>query len=154
MTKGAIFSDDRTFRYVLFRIWNDQLPKVAFIGLNPSTANETEPDNTITKVKKIAEHNGFGGFYMLNLFGLVSKNPDDLLTCDDPVRLNDSFLKEYSKNVEAIIFCWGAFKQSKIRAEAVKKMFPEALCIKHTKDGSPWHPLYCLDESVLIPYNK
>lgn len=154
MTKGAIFSDDRKYRYVLFRIWDDTKPKVLLIGLNPSTANENTNDNTITKVIKVAAHNGFGGIYMMNLFGLVSKDPDDLKKSIDPVGMNDQFLNEYSKGVSKIVFCWGSFKQAEGRKEIIMNMFPDAYCFKHTKNGSPWHPLYCLDQTQFIPFKK
>jgi hypothetical protein len=39
--KGAIFSPCRTWRYLLWRNWDLSLPACAFIGLNPSTADET-----------------------------------------------------------------------------------------------------------------
>lgn len=41
---GAIFSDDRKYRYVLWRSWDNEKPRVMFIGLNPSTANESTDD--------------------------------------------------------------------------------------------------------------
>lgn len=44
--KGAIFSDDRDYRYRLWRTWDVDLPLVGFIMLNPSTADETEDDQT------------------------------------------------------------------------------------------------------------
>jgi hypothetical protein len=45
---AAIFSHDFLYRYMLSRVW-DQLNdrRVVFIGLNPSTADETEDDPTI-----------------------------------------------------------------------------------------------------------
>jgi len=38
---GAVFSPCEKYRYVLWRTWDDTLPKVVFIGLNPSTATAT-----------------------------------------------------------------------------------------------------------------
>ena len=35
--RGAIFSDDRVYRYVLGREWGDG-PLAMFVGLNPSTS--------------------------------------------------------------------------------------------------------------------
>lgn len=63
MRAGAKFSECRKFRYALWRIWDDKLPKVMFIGINPSKADESEPDNTITKVCKIAKNNGYGSIF-------------------------------------------------------------------------------------------
>lgn len=46
MFKDAIFSEDKIYRYVLIRIWDDYLPKIIFIGLNPSVADENSSDKT------------------------------------------------------------------------------------------------------------
>ena len=43
----ALFSKDRVYRYALWRIWDLKKPKVLFIGLNPSTADEIKNDPTI-----------------------------------------------------------------------------------------------------------
>lgn len=40
MLKEALLSDDRRYRYVLSRTWDEAKPTVLFIGLNPSTADE------------------------------------------------------------------------------------------------------------------
>lgn len=149
---GALFSDCRKFRYRLWRIWDDTKPLAMYIGLNPSTANAFKLDNTVTKVGKVSKHNGFGGFYMMNLFSLVSQYPEDLLTCENPIMDNDIHLLEVSKICHEVVFCWGVFKESKKRCQQIIEMFPNALCFKHTKDGSPWHPLYCKDTTILIPY--
>jgi hypothetical protein len=103
---GAVFSKDREYRYVLWRIWDESKPMVMFIGLNPSTANEEKPDNTITKVKKIAYFNGYGGVYMLNLFGIVSSDPRILLTHKNPIGQQRLYNVEYARKVKNIVFCW------------------------------------------------
>lgn len=122
------------------------------MGINPSTANETEPDNTIKRVIAITKHNGFGGLYMINLFGLVSTDPDLLLTHPDPVGENDIHIDEVQGLVCGIVCAWGAFKQAKDRAAAVYPRIgnPMTLCV--LKDGSPKHPLYCKSTSQLIPF--
>ena len=150
---SAIFSEDRKYRYVLTRIWDLTKPRIMFIGLNPSTANENEPDNTITKVRKVAAFNGYGGFYMCNLFGIISAKPEILLTHPDPRGEQDDYIMNVHELVNATCFCWGTFKQAKLRAEVMVHYFgDEALCFKKTKHGHPWHPLYCLDKTTLIKY--
>src|SRR4051812_49183760 len=78
MVRGATFSECRKYRYVLWRIWDDTLPKVMFIGLNPSSANEDTDDATIRNVIALSKFNGFGSVYMLNCFPYISTNPNDL----------------------------------------------------------------------------
>ena len=64
----AYFSKDRIYRYALWRIWNHNLPKVVFIGLNPSTADEIEDDPTIRRCMSYADNWGYGGYIMGNIF--------------------------------------------------------------------------------------
>lgn len=139
---GASFSPDRKYRYELHRIWDTSKPIVMFIGLNPSTANEERTDPTITRVRHFAKTWGQGGFYMMNLFGLVSTDPDVVIGHEDPVGNNDRWLQTISDRCEHVIFAWGNFKIAEERAEQVIKMFPEALCLIKNKNGTPRHPLY------------
>jgi hypothetical protein len=140
---GAAFSDCRKYRYALWRIWDESKPLVMFIGLNPSKADESETDNTITTVKSFAKNWGFGGFYMMNCFPYVSTNPDDLKDFGNTVE-NDFWLYYAEKRVAEIIFAWGAFKivKKSRRDVELSAMFPNAKCLIKNKDGSPHHPLY------------
>lgn len=142
MISGAEFSSDRKYRYALWRVWDRSKPLVMFIGLNPSTANAILNDPTITRVTNFARDWGYGGFYMMNLFGIVSSKPEILLTDPDPLGDNDQWLEIIAAKCERIVFAWGVFKQARTRAEEVKKRFPGAYCLKKTKEGHPWHPLY------------
>lgn len=149
---GALFNSDNTHRYYLWRIWNLQKPLVAFIGLNPSTANGSKNDNTIKKVIKVADYNGYGGLYMLNLFPLVSTDPTYLLNRTYSMAENDEWIDKITKECKDVVFCWGSFKEAKTRAKQIIKRFPGALCFEVLKDGSPKHPLFCKDKTFLIPY--
>jgi hypothetical protein len=140
MTSGAEFSADRKYRYALWRIWDKSKPLVMFIGLNPSTANERESDPTITRVMNFARNLGYGGFYSV------------LLTDPDPQGDNDLWLEKVAAKCDRIIFAWGVFKQARSRAEDVKKRFPGAYCLKKTKEGHPWHPLYVAGNTQPIPF--
>lgn len=151
---GAIFSDCRKYRYVLWRIWDEGLPKIAFIGLNPSTANETETDPTIRRVIKFARNWGYGGVYMLNLFTYVTAYPEELKKCENPSQMADEFLKIYSEYSEKIIFAWGSFEEAKERAIRVIKMFPDGYMLLRNKDGSPRHPLYVKGDTKPVLFIK
>lgn len=149
---GAIFSEDRKYRYILFRLWDLNKPSVQFIGLNPSTANEVDNDPTIRRVIKFAMGWGFGGVYMTNLFGLVSPHPEDLLKCEDPVGENDKYLQAAWDKCEKTIFAWGAFPEAEERAKQVMKMWNNAYCLGLNKNGSPKHPLYIPGNIEPIPF--
>ncbi len=138
---GAEFSDCGRYRYKLWRIWDDALPLVMCIGLNPSTANATKPDPTITNLTKMLRKLGYGGFYMMNLFAWISPKPEDLLACEDALGENDSKLKEVEAICNDIIVCWGNFKQADERIKQVLPNYPQAKCFGVTKGGKPLHPL-------------
>lgn len=139
---GAQFSSCRQYRYALWRIWDESKPLIMFIGLNPSTANEDQADPTINTVKALSSNWGYGGFYMMNLFAIVSPYPEVLKTHPDPLGDNDGWIEKISAKCKDVVFAWGAFKEAKERCQKMIDQFPDALCIKILKDGSPKHPLY------------
>lgn len=152
--RGASFSECRKYRYALWRIWDKQKPLVMFIGLNPSTANENENDPTIKSVERIAKHNGYGGFYMMNCFSFVNTDPKQLYDCSQSVE-NEKWLKKIAAISKDIVFAWGDF-------QVVKKLgvdyilgqwFPDAKCLHINKTGSPIHPLYCKTNTVFVKWS-
>lgn len=157
MKAGAIFSEDRKHRYILWRVWDDCKPAILFIGLNPSTANETQSDPTITKVIGFAKLNGFGSIYMGNCFSQVTSDPKKL--SDFSNIKNDEALLDIKKiygNELTVVFAWGAFEEVKKfkRDVSLCEMFPDAMALVINKDGSPRHPLYVPYKTRLIKYNK
>ena len=139
---GAEFSPCGKYRYKLWRIWDDKLPKAMCIGLNPSTANVNKNDNTIDILIRVLKHLGYGGFYMMNLFAIISSKPEVLLTCDDPLGDNDAKLREVSAICKDVIVCWGAFEQAENRIKEVLPNYPDAKCFGFNKNGTPWHPRF------------
>ena len=149
---GAVFSDDRKYRYALFRLWDIKKPSIMFIGLNPSTANEVDNDPTIRRVIRFAFDWDYGCVYMMNLFGFVTPYPKDLINCSDPIGENDKWLEKVFDKCEDVVFAWGSFPEAADRAKKVITMFPNAKALWINKDGSPKHPLYCHSNLKPIPY--
>lgn len=152
ITRGAVFSEDRKYRYALTRTFYINKPSVMFIGLNPSTANEISDDNTIRRVIRFAHDWGFGAVHMMNLFGLVTPNPDDLKKCPDPVGENDKWLMEAHGKCNEVIFAWGSFPEATERAKKVIEMFPSAKALIINRDGTPRHPLYVPATTKRVPF--
>lgn len=153
MRQGAEFSKDRQYRYALWRIWDASKPLVMFIGLNPSTANERSNDPTIRRVMRFAGEWGYGGFYMMNLFAMVTPYPRELEVASDPLGENDHWLVKVAVDCEMIIFAWGAFKEGHERAATVASRFPGAYCLGKSQGGHPKHPLYLSKDTKLIPFS-
>jgi len=152
---GAEFSKCRNYRYALWRVWDNTKPLVMFIGLNPSTANETESDPTIKSVCRIAKNNGYGGVYMMNCFPYVSTDPNKLRDFGNTA-LNDHWLYKVSAMCQEIVFAWGSFDVVKELGRDVELsgMFPNAKALFVNKNGSPKHPLYCKSDTKLVEYKR
>jgi|SRR6185369_546378 len=152
---GAHFSECRKYRYFLWRIWDKEKPLVMFIGLNPSTANESTDDNTIKRVMGIAKNLGYGGIYMMNCFPFISTNPDDLKDFGNNA-INEHWLYINSKVCRDVVFAWGNFKivSETLRDKELIAMFPNAFALKINKNGSPKHPLYCPLNSEFVKFTN
>ena len=95
---GAVFSDCRKYRYALWRMWDENKPLVMIIGLNPSTADETGNDPTITRCISFARSWGYGAVCVTNLFGFRATAPSQLKVYHDPIgKENDAWVHEMAK---------------------------------------------------------
>ena len=144
---GAIFGRPRTHRYSLWRRWMDDCPAsamVAFIGLNPSTANETEDDPTVRRCIGFAKNWGFGGLLMLNLFAFRATDPKAMRTADDPIGpLNNDAIRRGASVCAQTICCWGVHGAYKSRGlDVSSRLLRSAFHLGLTKDGHLKHPLY------------
>jgi hypothetical protein len=90
---------------------------------------------------------------MLNLFTYVSTDPNQLVTIQDFSEA-DLWLIIAGKLCDTVVFAWGNFEVAKDRAKQVSAMFPNARALHINKNGSPKHPLYCKDDSLLILFNQ
>lgn len=147
----AVFSKNRYYRYKLTREWNVKLPCVAWIGLNPSTADEEALDNTLRRCVNFSAAWGYGSFVMLNLFALRTKDPAVMKNGKNPVgRFNDTFIlatcEAIIKQDGKVIACWGTHGKFMDRGETVRTMLDSRSIPLHNiglnGDGSPCHPLY------------
>lgn len=141
---GATFSECRKHRFALWRIWDENKPLAMFIGLNPSTADDKENDNTIDSVDRLSRFNGYGGFYMMNCWSFISTDPDLLPNDLSGKEENYNRLREIANKCKDVVFAWGNFRivVDHKRDKDLMEMFPDALCITKNKNGSPGHPLY------------
>ena len=143
MKSSAILSEDRVYRYVLYRMWDRSKDCAIFIGLNPSTADETKNDPTIRRCMGFAKSWGYGSVYMLNLFAFRATDPDDLVEAEDPVGpRNDSYIQIITKYNGIIVAAWGNHGSWLNRDRQIQAMLPGLYHLGLTKCGQPKHPLY------------
>jgi hypothetical protein len=144
--QGASFDADRVYRYRLWRAWDDGRPRVAFLMLNPSTADETVLDPTLRRCLGFAQAWGFGSFEIGNLFALRSTDPKKLRLVADPVGPgNDTELLSMAVRADLVVCGWGAHGGLHGRDRSVLKLlepYAALYALRLTNAGAPGHPLY------------
>ncbi len=155
MIKTAEFSPSRLYRYTLWRIWDESLPACMFIGLNPSTANETEDDPTIRRCINFARSWGYGQLVMTNLFAFRATNPVDMKSYHSPVGImNNSAIICEAKKASIIVAAWGNHGSYKNRASCVTAMLPNLHYLEKSVKGQPKHPLYLKANLIPVCFNQ
>lgn len=149
----CIFSPDRKYRYVLWRVWDTEKPYCMFIGLNPSTADEIVNDNTVTRCINYSRDWGYGSLCMTNLFAWRETKAELMKKQLEPIGLeNNEHLLELSKNAGIVIAAWGNHGEHLNRGNEIKKLIPNLYCLKISKNGNPYHPLYLKSDLKPIKY--
>ena len=82
------------------------------VGVNPSTAEPGNLDNTLKSVDRIAGHNGFDSFIMFNVYAQRATNPDDMDAEMNP-RLHEENMKAFEyvlkkSSTPSVWAAWGA----------------------------------------------
>ena len=147
---GAVFSPCETQRFLLWRIWEAEKPKVLFIGLNPSVANTTQDDPTTKRIRAHAKRLGFGGVYLGNCFPTIATDPK-LLHSSGDWQNNRQWIMQAATLCEEVVFAWGRHPLVKElgRDRYFANLFPHAKQLGRNLDGSPKHPLYLPYSTVL-----
>jgi hypothetical protein len=159
--RGAHVSDCGAYRYRLWREWDRSRPTLAFLMLNPSTADHLTDDPTITRCLSRAVAGKYGRLEVANLFPLRATDPAELLTHADPlgpVRTADCAVMDAIDRASMVICAWGAHPGATARAAEVMRII--RLCgmrnkLYHlglNKDGSPKHPLYIAVSTRIKPF--
>lgn len=144
--KGAIFSEDRLYRYTLYRKWetladHPRQGPVVFILLNPSVANEMLNDPTIRRCMGFGNKWGFCEMYVMNLFAFCATKPKDLFLANDPIGVdNDKWLREIHNRGGFMVAAWGRHGEYRGRDKVVMKMLTNLHQIGEAE--YPRHPLY------------
>ena len=143
VTGGALFSRDRRYRYRLWRSWDPDGARVAFVMLNPSTADDRRDDPTIRRCVGFARSWGFGSLDVVNLFGYRATFPADLVRAPDPVgQENARHVRAALRGADLVVLAWG-----RRATDSVLLSLPRAHCLGLTRTGQPRHPLYVRGET-------
>ena len=125
------------------------------IGINPSTAEPDNLDNTLKSVERIAHGNGFDSFIMFNVYAQRATNPDAMeRECN--LTLHQENLKAFRyvlsiSKTPTVWAAWGAIIEKRdYLADCVRDMvavgqeYGANWCCAGaiSKKGHPHHPLY------------
>lgn len=159
MKKAATISEDGVYRRTLRRCWDDTLPVLLIIGLNPSTADGESEDPTSTRSIAFAKREGCGSLIMENLADYRATSPADMKKAARPVSAENmaAVLKsadEARSSGGKVVCAWGAHGEG-LDLEvlgALLKEGHELLCFGVTKSDMPRHPLYLRADTPLHRY--
>ena len=136
------------------------------IGINPSTAQPGDLDNTLKSVERIALGNGYDSFIMFNVYAQRATDPDAMeKTCNMALHRENMaafrHVLSISKN-PAVWAAWGTIiEKREYLPECLKEMVSigqeygaDWYCAgKCSKKGHPHHPLYLRKDEKLRPFD-
>jgi hypothetical protein len=148
---AAGISDCGKYRYWLTRVWDDSLPVVVFVMLNPSTADASIDDPTIRRCIAFAKLWSYGGLTVVNLYAWRATDPSELPKAVDPVGpQNDTAIKVAVEGRD-VVCAWGAHMPRSRRPSVVMGILTanarSVACLGCTSSGRPRHPLYLKADS-------
>lgn len=156
MESGSLFDVSGKYRYSLWRAWSAYHPRIAFVLLNPSIADEERNDPTIRRCIGFARAWKFGSVEVVNLFAYRATNAKELLKVDDPVgEENNYYLVQAVERCATVVVGWGTRENLLGRDRQVLSLLvskKDVYCLGITKDGQPRHPLYVKGDSVLVRF--
>ena len=116
----SVYSDDRSHRFLLKRVWNKDKPLVAVIALNPCCADNIFSDLTTNLImNNVARLEHYGGVEIVNLFSMLT--PKLNFRWNSPAELNDlqndSYILKAAEECQIVILAWGKGANSNINIE-------------------------------------
>lgn len=153
----AVLSPCGTYRYSLERRWKSG-PRLVFVMLNPSTADEREDDPTIRRCLGFAKDNGFSAIAVVNLFALRATDPTEVPRHPRPIgKHNDHHIEVETQNpADTVVVAWGAAGDAyggRVSDVVCTIGRDDLRCLGTTKTGQPRHPLYVAANTPLSPWN-
>lgn len=158
----AVFSPCRKYRYRLDREINQNgVGTYLFIGINPSDADESKDDPTVTRMISHARNNNAKNLIVSNVFSWVDKDVNALAELEDPFGPErELYLSKIINDADVIVVCWG--NKSKVPKQLhghfndlldkLSASGKPVMCIAKNKSGDPGHPLFLPTTKQLMPY--
>lgn len=168
---GALFNDDKTKRYLLWRRWGGTDRPMFFVMLNPSTADSEDDDPTIRRCVGFAKRENCGGILVVNLFAERTSKPEELFARvvlgvrdERNEKIVAQTLRFAVTNTGLLVAAWGAngaHPAADERRKQLRAAVPSGddlveedrlLCLGKTKEQHPRHPLMVAADAPFVPY--
>ena len=126
----TFFSKDDKHRYLVKKWWCDgeEANYATAIMLNPSFTNELKCDKTTNMLMNFFVDRGYNGFYLVNLFSIISSNEKEMKKHPCKDRYNketDKYIKKAINNSKDVYFGWGSNKNKKRRITQILNYLKE-----------------------------
>ena len=158
---SAVISDCGRYRYRLERHALSGAGAVAWIMVNPSTADALQDDATIRKVIGFSERLGFGWLIVGNKFAYRATDVRELKSAAHAIGPeNDDHLRSILADAQTVIAAWGPLAKlaapHRRRWMTVERLAKEAgkslMCLGTAADGHPRHPLMLAYDTPLVEW--
>ena len=136
------------------------------IGINPSTAQPGDLDNTLKSVERIALTNGFDSFIMFNVYAQRATDPDAMEhQCNQALHREnlEAFRYVLSISQSPVVWAaWGTIIEKRAYLPdclrdmlAIGRQYGAKWCCAGSvsKKGHPHHPLYLRKDEKLRPFD-
>ena len=158
----AVFSDDREYRYLLKKEWDNKKPKATIIMTNPSISDMVKTDYTTMFIINNLVRLEYGSFDILNLIPKVSIKinlseseniPDEIF--DENIK----YIKKSAEQAEIVLIAWGSLASKTITVikndvlDSLKPFEDKLFTISNEYGGKSYHPLAPQIRSIWL-FNK
>ena len=136
------------------------------IGINPSTAQPDDLDNTLKSVERIALGNGFDSFIMFNVYAQRATNPDAMeKTCNRFLHRENLKAFRYVLSISENPSVWAAWGTIIEKRDYLPQCLRDMLAVGKelgakwycagavSKKGHPHHPLYLRKDEKIKPFD-
>lgn len=136
------------------------------IGINPSTAQPGDLDNTLKSVERIAHHNGFDSFIMFNVYAQRATDPDAMeQVCNQRLHQENLEAFRYVLSISPKPSVWAAWGTIIEKRDYLPQCLRDMLAVgqqyganwycagKCSKKGHPHHPLYLRKDERIRPFD-
>ena len=137
------------------------------IGINPSTAEPGNLDNTLKSVERIALGNGFDSFIMFNVYPQRATRPDDMeKSCNEALHRENVKAFEYVRRLSDAPMVWAAWGTIITKRGYLTRCLTDMIAVgescgarwvsagaRSKQGGHPHHPLYLRKDSALDPFD-